>query len=72
MPFLTGSDPGTNYRIWSLPVPHNLAFRAALRGVLLDLTNPQNWEQTSASYATPERYAELAQAMYDNITVNDD
>ena len=61
MPYLTGDDTGAVVDCRTLGVPDDLYFRMALRGALLELTNPENWEQFGDQ--TPEQYAALADNM---------
>lgn len=67
MPFVTGDDPGTAVTCFVLEIPDDIYFRAAVRGVLLALTDPESWEQLGS--ASPEQYAALAQTMYDSFDV---
>lgn len=62
---MTGDDPGTATTCQELHIPDDLYFRAAVRGVLLDLTDAANWQQLGD--ATPEEYAALAQTMFDSF-----
>lgn len=63
MPYVTGEDPGGLVTCQEIHIPDDLYFRAAVKGQLLELTKPEAWEKLGS--ATPERYAELAQTMYE-------
>jgi len=65
MPFVTGDDPGSAVVCYQLQIPDTIYFRSAVRGVLLSLTDPANWEQMGS--ASPDQYAALAQTMYDSL-----
>ena len=61
MPYLTGDDTGAVVDCRTLGVPDDLYFRMAVRGALMELARPENWEQFGDQ--TPEQYAELANKM---------
>jgi hypothetical protein len=65
MPYLTGDNPGSALVCRTVFIPDDPAFRAAVRGALLELAYEYNWEQEGV--ATPAEYAALALEMVDTF-----
>lgn len=68
MAYQTGPMPTYTAAV-HIQLPQTLAFRAALKGQLLELCDAANWENPgSPLLASAEEYAEIFQIIYDNIT----
>lgn len=66
MPYLTGSNPGAARVCFTFAVPDDLYFRAAVRGAILVLADPEMWEDVGD--LTPQEAADLASDMLENHT----
>lgn len=56
MPWLTGDD-NPSLTSWVVFIPDSVTHQAAFLGALLDLADPENWEQYGTQ--TPEQEAKL-------------
>jgi microcystin-dependent protein len=71
MPYLTPSivTPVTQYVCRRLVFPANFDLLLAIKGAVLELTYPWNWEQFGTS--TPEEMAALMSIMYDDFVFSE-
>ena len=67
MPYITGDDPGTATVCYTLEVPDDPYFIAAVVGAISDLTEAENWEQITGEL-TADDAAALAETMFESLT----
>lgn len=70
MPYLTGDDPGASVTSFTLDIPDDFNFRTAVYGALLELADPQNWEQIDGELS-PQQCADLAFEMFDTLQADE-